>query len=217
MADWIGAAEAAERLGVKPATLYSYVSRGVLRRRRAPGGRGSLFDPGEVEALSRRGRPRREARLGEVVIESGLTEIAGDRLRFRGMDAAELAVQRSFEEVAALLWTGSFASTEPAGTWQAGLWPAGPWEATAEAMAAGAAAQSALPAGTLPLERLQVIVPALAATDPLRLPLDLPPGPAAGRSIIAGVVDPLPSDVVSGPAPSSGGEPVAERLWSRLC
>ena len=90
MADWIGAAEAAERLGVKPATLYSYVSRGVLRRRRAPGGRGSLFDPGEVEALSRRGRTRREARLGEFVIESGLTEIAGDRLRFRGMGRSML-------------------------------------------------------------------------------------------------------------------------------
>ena len=35
MAEWIGAAEAAGRLGVKPATLYSYVSRGVLAA--APG------------------------------------------------------------------------------------------------------------------------------------------------------------------------------------
>ena len=33
--EWIGAAEAARRLGVKQATLYSYVSRGVLTRRRA--------------------------------------------------------------------------------------------------------------------------------------------------------------------------------------
>ena len=32
--DWISAAEAARRLGIKQATLYSYVSRGVLRRRR---------------------------------------------------------------------------------------------------------------------------------------------------------------------------------------
>src|SRR6266851_5423542 len=206
MADWIGAAEAAERLGVKPATLYSYVSRGVLRRCRAPGGRGSLFDPGEVEALSRRGRPRREARLGEFVIESGLTEIAGDRLRFRGMDAAELAVQRSFEEVAALLWTGSFASTEPAG----------PWQATAEAMAAGTAAQSALPAGTLPLERLQVIVPALAAADPLRLRLDPPAVIGAARSIIAGMVDCLPTaHALRGTPPAD--DTVAARLWPRLC
>ena len=33
--EWISAAEAARRLGVKQATLYSYVSRGVLTRRRA--------------------------------------------------------------------------------------------------------------------------------------------------------------------------------------
>ena len=41
---WLTAAEAAERLGVKPATLYAYVSRGVLARRRSPAGQ-SLFDP----------------------------------------------------------------------------------------------------------------------------------------------------------------------------
>ena len=38
--EWISAAEAARRLGIKQATLYSYVSRGVLTRRRAGGGRG---------------------------------------------------------------------------------------------------------------------------------------------------------------------------------
>ena len=213
MAEWIGAAEAAGRLGVKPATLYSYVSRGVLTRRRAPGGRGSLFDPGEVEALSRRGRPRREVVHGEFIIESGLTEIAGDRLRFRGLDAARLAVERSFEDVAALLWTGTFAPPRPDG----------PWQATAEAVAAGAAAQSALPTGTLPLERLQVIVPALAAADPLRLHLDPPAVIDAARSIIAGMVDCLPAagapngagDALPGPPPADGT--VAARLWPRLC
>ncbi|MDX6389339.1 MAG: citrate synthase [Streptosporangiaceae bacterium] len=246
MAEWIGAAEAAERLGVKPATLYSYVSRGVLGRRRAPGGRGSLFDPGEVEALSRRGRPRREVVHGEFVIESGLTEIAGDRLRFRGMDVAQLAVERSFEDVASLLWTGIFAHPQPDG----------PWQATAEAVAAGTAAQAALPEGTLPLERLQVIVPALAATDPLRLHLDPPAVIDAARSIIAGMVDCLPAagapngaggavagaagaltgagDGVAGlggavagagdagasdalPGPPSADGTVAARLWPKLC
>jgi citrate synthase len=206
VADWIGAAEAAERLGIKPATLYSYVSRGVLRRRRAPGGRGSLFDPGEVEALSRRGRPRREPGLGEFVIESALTEIAGDRLRFRGMDAAELAAARNFEEVAALLWTGSFPAAGPAG----------PWQATAEAVAAGTAAQSALPAGTLPLERLQVIVPALAAADPLRLRLDPPAVIGAAHSMIAGMVDCLPA-ARAGRGTPPADDTVAARLWPRLC
>lgn len=206
MTDWIGAAEAAERLGIKPATLYSYVSRGVLRRRHIAGGKGSLFDPGEIEALSRRGRPRREPGLGEFVIESGLTEIAGNSLRFRGMDATQLAATRSFEDVAALFWAGSLASTGPGG----------PWQATAQAVAAGTAAQSALPAGTLPLERLQVIVPALAAADPLRLQLDPPAVVGAARSIIAGMVDCLPAARPRGGTPPAD-DTVAARLWPKLC
>lgn len=40
----LSAEEAAERLGVKPATLYAYVSRGAVSRRRAPDGH-SVFDP----------------------------------------------------------------------------------------------------------------------------------------------------------------------------
>ena len=63
---------------------------------------------------------------------------------------------------------------------------------TPAALAAGTAAQAALPPGTFPLERLQVIVPALAAADPLRLQFDPPAVAAAGRAIIAGLVDCLP-------------------------
>ena len=50
-------AEAAQRLGVKPATLYAYVSRGLLSRIRTPSG--STFDPQEVARLA---RPSRRAR-----------------------------------------------------------------------------------------------------------------------------------------------------------
>ena len=45
MADFMTATEAARRLGIKPATLYAYVSRGVLSRDKAADGRASLFDP----------------------------------------------------------------------------------------------------------------------------------------------------------------------------
>jgi len=97
--------------------------------------------------------------------------------------------------------------------------PPAPWRATPAALAAGRAAQAALPGGTLPLERFQVIVPAMAATDPLRLHLDPPAVLAAGRSIIAGMVDCLPAPAGApadqpGPAPDP---PIAERLWLRLC
>ena len=222
MADFLSAAEAARRLGVKPATLYAYVSRGVLSRGKAADGRASLFNTDEVERLARRGRPRRPAGVADITVESAITEITGDSLRFRGLDATRLAVSRTFEEVAELLWTGELRSARK------------PWQARPAALAAGRAAQAALPAGTLPLERLQVIVPAMAATDPLRLQLDPAAVLAAGRSIIAGMVDCLPSTATSGPGTSgpgisgpgisgpgpgtSGpGQPVAERLWSRLC
>jgi citrate synthase len=200
MADFLTAAEAARRLGVKPATLYAYVSRGVLSRVRAPDGRASLFGAEEVERLARRGRPRRPAGVVDITVESAITEITGDSLRFRGLDATRLAVSRTFEEVAELLWTGEFRSARE------------PWRARPAALAAGRAAQAALPAGTLPLERLQVIVPAMAATDPLRLQLDRSAVIAAGHNIIAGMVDCLPGD-----GTSDAAESVAGRLWSRLC
>ena len=200
MADFLTAAEAARRLGVKPATLYAYVSRGVLSRVRAPDGRASLFGAEEVERLARRGRPRRPVGIADITVESAITEITGDSLRFRGLDATSLAISRTFEEVAELLWTGDFRPARE------------PWRARPAALAVARAAQDALPAGTLPLERLQVIVPAMAATDPLRLQLDRPAVLAVGRNIIAGMVDCLPSD-----GPAGSDESVAGRLWSRLC
>jgi citrate synthase len=231
MTAWITAEAAAERLGIKRASLYAYVSRGVLVRRRAPGGRGSLFDAAEIEKLARRGRPRRAPGGAELVIESALTEISGDRLRYRGREVTALAVTRGFEDVASLLWTGDFTprpapQAEPAGVPRAGDFtaPAG-WRATPEAVAAGTAAQAALPAGALPLERLAVIVPALAATDPLRLHLDHPAVVAAGRAMIAGMVDclpaPHPQPAASPDQPAAGtGQPapdIATRLWGKIC
>ncbi len=203
--EWINAAEAARQLGVKQATLYSYVSRGVLTRRRGTGGKISLFDAAEVGEVARRGRPRRPPGLTGLVIESGLTDIAEDTLRFRGIDALDLAQDRPFEDVSTLLWTGSLTADSTAGTWRA----------TPEAVRAGSAAQAALPPGTLPLERLQVIVPALAATDPLRLHLDPSAVIAAGQVIIGGMVDCLPTTARAGTAEPGGR--IADRLWPKLC
>ena len=218
MTEFLTATQAAQRLGVKPATLYAYVSRGVLRRDRAADGRGSLFDAEEVERLARRGRPRRPAGAVDITVESAITEITADSLRYRGHDVIRLAVTRTFEEVAELLWTGEFPSADASAAWQA----------TPAALAAGRAAQAALPAGTLSLERLQVIVPAMAATDSLRLQLDPSAVRAAARNLIAGMVDCLPAPSSSGSvpadqalatssAPSDSGAPIAGRLWSKLC
>jgi citrate synthase len=208
--EWIGAAEAAQRLGIKPASLYSYVSRGVLTPRRGSDGRASLFDAADIDDLAHRGRPRRAQAGAELVIETELTEISDDHLRFRGRDAIALATSRSFEDVAGLLWTGSFDDAAVSG----------PWQATGEAIAAGTAAQAALPPGTYPLERLQVIVAAVSATDRLRLHLDRPAVIAAARGLIAAMVDCLPT---AGQRPGGAGEllgndtSIAGRLAVRLC
>jgi citrate synthase len=94
----------------------------------------------------------------------------------------------------------------------------GGWQATAEAIAAGTGAQAALPAGTLPLERLQVIVPAMAAADPLRLHLDPAAVIAAGRCLISGMVECLPMAGAGGTGSAGGaGGTIAERLAPRLC
>lgn len=213
MAEWIGTTEAARRLGIKEASLYSYVSRGLLSRRKAAGARSSLFNAAEVESLARRGRPRGGSGPKELVIETAVTEIADDTLWFRGLNATDLAVHVDLEDVAQLLWTGSLPAPGAAAA-SAGR----PWRATDEAVAAGSAAQAALPAGTLPLERLQVIVPALAAADPLRLHLDRPAVVAAGRCLIAGMVECMPQAGEAGETePGTAGPTIAERLVSRLC
>jgi len=219
LSEWIGASEAARRLGIKPATLYSYVSRGVLRRRTGEDGRSSLFDAGEVESLARRGRPRHPG-AGEFVIESALTEITSDRACYRGLDITALAARYELEDAAWLLWTGELTGRDR-----------GTWRATEAALRAGRAAQAALPSGTLPLERFGVIVPAMAATDPLRLQLDPPAVIAAGQAIMAGLVDCLPVATGQGAAAAggtgtgsgldaagpSGSAGLTERLWAKLC
>src|ERR1043165_4740494 len=96
----LSAAEAARRLGVKPETLYAYVSPGLLRRRRSPDGRRSWFEPAEVERLAGRSRQPSGQRARLLGIESSITSIEGDRYRYRGVDATELARDRRFEEVA---------------------------------------------------------------------------------------------------------------------
>jgi citrate synthase len=191
-------AEAAERLGVKPATLYAYVSRGVLSRARSATGQ-SLFDPAEVEQVARRGRPRRASAGGEVTIESRITSLGPDRPYYRGRDALELADSYAFEAVAEWLWTGDADALES---------PPPVWRASTAGPEAGRTALSGLPAEVLPLERLQVIVPVLAATDPMRSNLEPDAVLDVGRSLIAGMVDSLPGPLVKGG--------IAERLWAKL-
>lgn len=195
--EWIDAATASERLGVKPATLYAYVSRGVLTRRHGPDGRRSLFASDEIEALAERGRPRRAPSPGELAIESAVTAMGKDRHYYRGQDATALAAEHTFEEIASFLWTSEFTAGPP-------------WRSPTGGVAAAIAAQSGLPAELLPLDRLQVITTTLAVTDPRRIHLDRDGVIDTARGLIAGMVDALPS------AGEDAGSSIAGRLWGRL-
>ena len=108
----MSAAEAAEALQVRRSTLYSYVSRGLLRSLPDPkGGRARRYPTREVERLRARGhgahgRAAADGVLhfGEPVLSSELSLIEADGLWYRGRDAIELAGKASLEQVARWLW-----------------------------------------------------------------------------------------------------------------
>ena len=104
--------EAARRLGVSAATLYAYVSRGLLRSEAVDGRRERRYRADDIARLKRRRDVGRKAEsianhaldFGTPVLESSLTLIENNRLYYRGRDAAALARTASLEEVARLLW-----------------------------------------------------------------------------------------------------------------
>src|SRR5215831_18116281 len=199
----LSAQEAAERLGVKPATLYAYVSRGLVRRERGADGR-SLFALTDVDRLGRRGR-RDRASGTELRIESALTAIEDHAIFYRGEDVLVLAQSRTFEEVAEFLWTGEFHERRP-------------WVGDSQAQEAAASLQAALPAAALPLDRLRVAVPALAALDPLRYDTGEAAVVVTGRRLIAAMAGALPGGGGSAPlrVRQAVSDSIAGRLWSGL-
>nr|WSW66365.1 citrate synthase [Streptomyces sp. NBC_00995] len=195
--------ETAERLGVKPETVYAYVSRGQLSSNRAPGGRGSTFDAAEVDALARRtGRREPTAATGALSFPTGITLIGSDRYFFRGVDATELARRHTYEEVAEWLWTGEM---------QPGIRFAAP----AETLAAARRAVGALPAHCGATDRLRVAVVAAAAADPLRFDLSREAVLGGARSLIPTLAAALPT-VAEEASQESAPPGLARQLWPKL-
>lgn len=113
--DWLTAEEAMEQLGVRPQTLYAYVSRGRIEARPDPEdprrSRYRLADIGQLAERKRRGRKASDVAAaaiswGEPVLDSAITTVAHGRLFYRGRDAVELAEHASLEAVARLLRGG---------------------------------------------------------------------------------------------------------------
>lgn len=115
MTDWLDADQVRERLGIRPQTLYAYVSRGRIAATAHPHDpRRSLYRASDVVALAqKKARGRRAADVatgaiawGEPVLPSAITTIAGGRLWYRGEDAVVLAKTLTFEAAAKALRGG---------------------------------------------------------------------------------------------------------------
>lgn len=195
---FLTSAQAAARLGVKPATLYAYVSRGLLVRHKAADGRTSLFDPAEITRLQNRSRARHSSPT-DVVVASELTLVAGDagRLWYRGLDPLDACRTHRFEEVAGWLWSGRGDAVRS-------------WRADPASLRAARRAQSGLPKATPMSVRLTTIATAVAARHDTGT---RPRGAeAAAADLMSCLVDALPG----GDATPGAGVPVAGRLWPKL-
>ena len=135
------AREAAAELGITRASLYAYVSRGLIRAE-AGQGRVKAYNAADVRALRRRtaGGPSPESEAAQPLLNSAITLIDRGQLYYRGRDAVRLAAAASLETVAGILWQSDdaalFAAPPPVALEMPGL--PGPGRAIALLAAAGA-------------------------------------------------------------------------------
>lgn len=153
---YLTAPEATARLGIRAATLYAYVSRGLVESRPGSDGRSRVYRRRDIERLAARKRAGRGAARGAAqsldrglpVMDTRISLIRADGPYYRGHSAIAL-VRRgaSLEEAARILWDcgefDPFASAPPT------TWPR---------PAAAIASQSTLP----PLVRTLATIPLLA-------------------------------------------------------
>jgi citrate synthase len=211
---YLTARQAAGELGVTLATLYAYVSRGMLRSEPVPGSRRRRYPRADVEALARRRTVRRDPSRaaeeslawGEPVVDSALTLIEDGRLYYRGHDAVGLAREASPERVAALLWSADEAEQEAlAESLFAAPWPH-----------LGAAVERLLPqlGGVSPVERCQCLLPLAATVDPAAWDLRPRAVAATGAGILrrtvllaTGTTEPPPGLAAAGEDGPRGNAP----------
>jgi citrate synthase len=160
---YLTAQEAATELGVSAATLYAYVSRGLVRSEPTNGGRRlRRYHREDVQRLKERKELRRNpAKLAEralhwgvPVLESALTLIADGHLYYRGHEVVALATTRTVEEVAALIWLGDLKADVTA-----------LFDAAGNGISPRCLASRQQLAGLTPIEVFQAVLPVAAAED----------------------------------------------------
>ena len=105
---YLNAREAAAELAISPATLYAYVSRGLVRSEPGQTSRSKRYRAEDVRALKNRRAPIVEGqglRAADLpVLDTAVSTITEKGPIYRGVNAVGLSEQATLEQAATLLW-----------------------------------------------------------------------------------------------------------------
>ena len=107
---YLSAREASAELAISPATLYAYVSRGLIRSEPSPDTRSHRYRAEDVRALKERRVPSPEPKglrsfdADLPVMDSAIATITEDGPIYRGVNCVDLAEKDTLEHTATLLW-----------------------------------------------------------------------------------------------------------------
>ncbi|MBV9419427.1 MAG: citrate synthase, partial [Alphaproteobacteria bacterium] len=105
---YLSARDAAAELAVSPATLYAYVSRGLIRSEPGENPRSRRYRAEDVRGLKNRRSPLIETQglksADLPVMDSAVSTITEEGPIYRGVRAVMLAESATFEQCASLLW-----------------------------------------------------------------------------------------------------------------
>ncbi|HLZ06190.1 MAG TPA: citrate synthase family protein [Bradyrhizobium sp.] len=107
---YLTAREASAELSISPATLYAYVSRGLIRSEPSPDSRSHRYRAEDIRGLKERRAPSVEPRGFRSfdpdlpVLDSAISTITEEGAIYRGVNCVDLAEKDSLEHTATLLW-----------------------------------------------------------------------------------------------------------------
>ncbi|MBV8925858.1 MAG: citrate synthase family protein [Bradyrhizobium sp.] len=108
---YLSAREAAAELAISPATLYAYVSRGLVRSEPSPDSRSHRYRAEDIRGLKERRAPLAVEPRGFrsfdpdlPVMDSAIATITQEGAIYRGVNCIELAEKDTLEHTATLLW-----------------------------------------------------------------------------------------------------------------
>jgi citrate synthase len=192
---YLDARQAAAELSVTPATLYAYVSRGLIRSEPDEGSRTRRYRADDVRALKNRRAPPGEARNAseseQPVLDSAISTLTQEELIYRGVSAAVLSRTATLEQTATLLWDATGAD------------PFGPANLPAISPAMQAIFEATRTVS--PLDRVIAVLALAAEADPRAYNRG-----ADGRTLTGGRILRLVAAAVAGVQP--GAQPIHRQI-----